>query len=130
MSEQGAKHGPRQDEYLEQQTRGGGHVEEFHQVEPGALDDEPDRMSRPTAGAPGEGMSQHDIDVRSRIAASLGRQAFPGDRDRLLDVAATNQADDAVLANLRRLPAGAEFGNVQDVVRALGVTVEPPEAPR
>ncbi|HEY6798211.1 MAG TPA: DUF2795 domain-containing protein [Kineosporiaceae bacterium] len=133
MSEQTGKHAAAQDEYLEQQTRRGvAHAEEFHRIEPAALDDEPERISHRTSGAgsPRQGMSQGEIDLRSRIAAALGRSAFPGDRERLIEVATGNRAEDRVLDCLRALPTGRRFENVQDTVRALGLTVEAAEGPR
>jgi Protein of unknown function (DUF2795) len=75
-------------------------------------------------------MSQQEIEVRARLAAALGRSAFPGGRESLLATATANGADDRVLARLAELPAGEEFENVQAVARTLGLHVEPPEAPR
>jgi hypothetical protein len=124
-------HGPGQDDYLKQQTRhGAGHVEEFHQVEPAAEPEVPDRdlLNARRDGSPGP--SQDDLDTRSEIAAALGRHVYPADRERLIDVATGNAARDRVISLLERLPAGEEFENVQAVSRALGLEVEPPEAPR
>jgi hypothetical protein len=49
---------------------------------------------------------------------------WPADRDRLLAKAEEATAPDAVLAQLRRLPAGEQFTNVQDVAQALGLGTE------
>jgi hypothetical protein len=132
VSEQTSKHGPRQDENLEHETRGlvqGGkstHVEEWRDPEPAGEDQTmADRGILPEdrRGTP-PGMTQQDIDERSDIAQALGTGAFPGDRDSLVQVATENQATDHVLGALRRLPEGETFENMQDVARALGLSVE------
>jgi hypothetical protein len=49
---------------------------------------------------------------------------WPADRDTLLAKAQENNATDRVLGDLRRLPSGQQFENVQDVARALGIGTE------
>lgn len=68
-----------------------------------------------------------DVEARSEIARSLGKEVWPADRDRLLQVAADNQATDRVLARLGDLPAGREFTNVQEVAVELGLADPTPE---
>ncbi len=132
MSEQTSKHGPRQDENLEHETRGlvqGGkstHVEEWRDPEPAGEDQTmadrnilpEDRRSAPP------GMTVGDVEERADIAQVLGTRAFPADRDGLVAVAEENQATDRILGRLRSLPAGETFENMQDVARALGLNVE------
>jgi len=127
MGEQSDKHGPRQDEQLAHEVRGlvqGGHAthaEEWRdQQAPG--EDQPDDDAVLSGSRQGlaPGLSERDVEERSEIARFLGISAFPGDRDALVVVAVEHQATDHVLAELRRLPAGETFRNVQDVMGALG----------
>lgn len=69
-------------------------------------------------------MDDDDVRRRSEVAQHLGTGVWPADREALLDKAAENDAPDGVLAQLRRLPQGQEFTNVQDVSRALGIGTE------
>ncbi|MEX5717728.1 DUF2795 domain-containing protein [Geodermatophilus maliterrae] len=70
------------------------------------------------------GTSPADVDRRSAIAEVLGKEVWPADRDTLVSRAQESNATDRVLADLRRLPAGQQFENVQDVARALGLGTE------
>ncbi|MGK5111225.1 MULTISPECIES: DUF2795 domain-containing protein [unclassified Geodermatophilus] len=81
-------------------------------------------MTDPHAPATPSGTSEADIERRAAIAEALGKEVWPADRDTLLAKAEEGNAPDRVLADLRRLPAGQEFANVQDVARALGVGTE------
>ena len=49
---------------------------------------------------------------------------WPADRDTLVTKAEEANAPDGVVAQLRRLPAGEQFANVQDVAQALGLGTE------
>jgi hypothetical protein len=70
------------------------------------------------------GTSPADLDRRSAIAEALGKEVWPADRDALLARAQESNATDRVLGDLRRLPSGQQFENVQDVARALGIGTE------
>jgi hypothetical protein len=70
------------------------------------------------------GTSPADVDRRSAIAEALGKEVWPADRDALVAKAQESNAPDRVLGDLRRLPAGQQFDNVQDVARALGLGTE------
>jgi hypothetical protein len=70
------------------------------------------------------GTTNEDLDHRSEIARFLGKDIWPADRDTLVATAEQNSAPDAVLADLRRLPADQDFTNMQDVARALGIGTE------
>jgi hypothetical protein len=70
------------------------------------------------------GTSPADVDRRSAIAEALGKEVWPADRDALVAKAQESNAPDRVLGDLRRLPAGQQFENVQDVARALGLGTE------
>jgi hypothetical protein len=49
---------------------------------------------------------------------------WPADRDTLIAKAQEATATDGVLAQLRRLPEGRTYENVQDVAEALGLGTE------
>ncbi|SNS43930.1 Protein of unknown function [Geodermatophilus pulveris] len=70
------------------------------------------------------GTSSGDVDRRAAIAEALGKEVWPADRDTLVARAQEAGALDGVLADLRRLPSGQQFANVQDVARALGIGTE------
>jgi hypothetical protein len=79
---------------------------------------DPHQPGTPTGTDPG------DIERRAALAEVLGKEVWPADRDRLIAKAEEVTAPDAVIAQLRRLPAGEEFANVQDVAQALGLGTE------
>jgi hypothetical protein len=81
-------------------------------------------MSDPHQPATAPGMDQGDIERRAALAEALGKEVWPADRDTLVSKAQEGNASDGVLAQLRRLPEGQEFANVQDVAQALGVGTE------
>jgi len=122
------KHSPRLDDAMEGEVRGlvqGGHqthAEEFKQAEPSG-EDQPDADLAPNGtlhGGVPAGMTDDDVERRSRLALYLPRASFPMVRELVLDTAAGNQAPDAVLEDLRGLPAGREFASVGEVFTALG----------
>ena len=65
--------------------------------------------------------SATDIGARSEIARFLGKEVWPANRERLLQVAQDNEATDQVLSRLSSLPADATFQNVQEVAEQLGL---------
>jgi len=70
------------------------------------------------------GIDPADIERRAALAEVLGQEVWPADRDTLVAKASEAGAPDGVLAQLRRLPDGREFTNVQDVAEALGLGTE------
>ncbi len=81
-------------------------------------------MSDPHQPATPSGTDPGDIERRAALAEALGKEVWPADRDALLAKAQEGNAPDAVVGQLRRLPAGEQFTNVQDVARALGLGTE------
>jgi hypothetical protein len=81
-------------------------------------------VTDPHAPATAPGTDEGGIERRAAIAEALGKEVWPADRDGLVAKAEESGASDAVLAQLRRLPAGREFANVQDVAQELGVGTE------
>ncbi len=81
-------------------------------------------MTDPHQAATSPGTDEGGIERRAALAESLGTEVWPADRDQLIAKAQEGTAPDRVLADLRRLPAGQQFENVQDVARALGIGTE------
>lgn len=81
-------------------------------------------MTDPHQPATAPGTSGGDVEHRAAIAEALGKEVWPADRDTLVSRAQESHAPDRVLADLRRLPSGRQFDNVQDVARALGIGTE------
>ena len=81
-------------------------------------------MTDPHQPATAPGTSTGDVEHRAAIAEALGKEVWPADKDALVAKAQEANAPDRVLADLRRLPSGQQFDNVQDVARALGVGTE------
>ena len=81
-------------------------------------------MTDPHQPGTPQGTDPADVERRAAIAEALGKEVWPADRDTLVSKAEEQNAPDAVLGQLRRLPAGTEFANVQDVAQALGLGTE------
>jgi hypothetical protein len=79
---------------------------------------EPHEPGTPAGTDPG------DIERRAALAQALGKEVWPADRDTLVGKAQESNAPDGVLAQLRGLPDGQQFTNVQDVAEALGLGTE------
>ncbi len=127
MERQSAKHSPRVDDDLKQDTqsleRGApveARVEEDREQEP-AAEGEPEPSARP---APPGSLGPDESSARAELSRHLRLSAFPATRDALLDEAAENNAPQDVTDVLRKLPAGATFATVYEVWAALGGEVE------
>ena len=128
MERGNSKHAPRVDEEMSREVSGtvqgtaGGRAEEWRQLEPPG-EDQPEATRAPTSdtrsGAP-QGMTSTEVEQRSRLGRFISRSALPGDRESLRLSAQENEAPDEVLAQLDRLPPGAEFRTVSEVWAALG----------
>jgi hypothetical protein len=70
------------------------------------------------------GTGTGDIERRAALAEALGKEVWPADRDALVAKAEESNAPDAVLGQLRRLPTGRQFTNVQEVAQELGLGTE------
>jgi hypothetical protein len=81
-------------------------------------------MTDPHAPATSPGTDEAGLDRRAAIAEALGKEIWPADRDQLVAKAEEGNASDSVLGQLRRLPDGQQFENVQDVAQALGLGTE------
>ena len=81
-------------------------------------------MSDPHQPATPPGTTEADVERRSAIAEALGKEVWPADRESLVAAAEQNNAPEQILADLRPLPVGDRFENVQDVARALGIGTE------
>lgn len=126
------KHSPRLDDQLEHETEGlvragrPTHAEEWRSPEP-AGEDQPDVDRAPDetlVGGTPEGMTPADVEGRAELASYLHRSEFPAVMTVLLDAAERAEAPDRVLEQIRQLPAGREYQNVQEVWETLGHHVE------
>ena len=81
-------------------------------------------MTDPHQAATSPGPNTADIEHRAAIAEALGKEVWPADKDTLVAKAQESNASDRVLADLNRLPAHAQFTNVQEVAEALGISTE------
>ena len=81
-------------------------------------------MTDPHQAATSPGTDPGSIERRAAIAEALGKEVWPADRDALVAKAQDGNAADRVLADLRRLPTGQQFTNVQEVAQALGLGTE------
>jgi uncharacterized protein DUF2795 len=81
-------------------------------------------VTDPHQPATAPGTSTGDVEHRAALAEALGKEVWPADRDALVAKAQEGNAPDRVLSDLRRLPSGQQFENVQDVARALGIGTE------
>jgi hypothetical protein len=79
---------------------------------------DPHQPGTPSGTDPG------DIERRASLAEALGKEVWPADRDTLVAKAEESNAPAAVLGQLRRLPEGRQFENVQAVAEALGLGTE------
>lgn len=80
-------------------------------------EDQPDVDRAPdgtlTGGVP-DGMTADDVERRSELASYLDR-SWPATAAQLVEEAESHEAPDRVLEQLRSLPAGRLFDNLQDV---------------
>jgi hypothetical protein len=81
-------------------------------------------VTDPHQPATAPGTSEAGIERRAAIAEVLGKEVWPADRDQLIAKAQETPDADRVLADLRRLPEGQQFTNVQEVADALGIGTE------
>ena len=82
-------------------------------------------MSDPHTPATPPGTSEADVERRAALAEALGKEVWPADKETLLAKAQEDgTTPDRVLSDLRRLPGGQTFENVQEVAQALGLGTE------
>jgi len=121
-------HSARVDDELAHETRSleqgapiEAHAEEFKLQEPGG-EDEPSIEPMPAGrdDLPPGGLSAEEIEARSEIARSLPRSMFPAEAHQLAEAAQGSGARDAVVAQLRSLPAGRVYEEVGEVWHDLG----------
>ena len=122
------KHGPRQDEALEKQTRGlehgahESHAQEWREAEPSG-EDRPRASLSPDeeiVGGAAAGMGRRDVTDRSELARFLQPRVFPATAGRLTGSAVETGAPDHVVRMLRDLPREERYEDLQDLWRALG----------
>lgn len=126
------KHSARMDDALEHEVAGmmtagrDTHAEEWKSAEPSG-EDQPDVQRSADGemhGGVPDGMSEAEVEERSRLAAYLGKEVWPATGAQLLDVARGREAPDVVLDRLAQLHPGRVYDNLQDAWSALGGHVE------
>jgi hypothetical protein len=126
------KHGPRVDEQMAHETEGttragkATHVEEWRDPEPSG-EDQPDVDRAPgetLVGGTPPGMTEADVELRSEVASSLGKDVWPATGAALRERAQDARAPDRVQSVLARLDPAVTYRNVQEVWTALGGGVE------
>ena len=128
MDRGSGKHSPRRDEELKHETDGlvrGGHAthaEEWKDPEPSG-EDQPDADRAPQGSLHGgvpHGMSDEDVDGRAEVATYIGKGSYPMVREQILELVMDRQAPTRVIDLVRRLPAGREYHNINEVWLAVG----------
>jgi hypothetical protein len=126
------KHSPLVDDQLKHETEGlvragrSTHAEEWKEAEPSG-EDQPDADLAPEGtlhGGTPTGMAPDDVEGRAELAGFIGKDVYPMVREQILDLVMDRQAPDRVIDLVRRLPAGREFDNINDVWTAVGGHVE------
>jgi hypothetical protein len=126
------KHSPLVDDQLKHETEGlvragrNTHAEEWKEAEPSG-EDQPDADLAPEGtlhGGTPTGMAPDDVEGRAELAGFIGKDVYPMVREQILDLVIERQAPDRVIDLVRRLPAGREFDNINDLWTAVGGHVE------
>ena len=119
------KHSPMLDEQMRRETqpltRGSpteARAREEREAEP-AGEDQPQADARVAAAGTPTG-DPDDLEARSDLARFLRPSAFPAARDTLIATAGDEGAPEGMIAQLRGLPEGTEFANVEQVWESLG----------
>jgi uncharacterized protein DUF2795 len=121
----------RQDDALKHDTEGlvrGGHAthaEEWKGSEPSG-EDQPSvsLVPDPPPAEGSDGMSTAEVEARAELASYIGRADYPLVGQQLLELVMERDAPDRVLDEVRRLPSGQTFENLQAVWVSLGHEVE------
>jgi len=119
------KHSARMDDALGAEVEGlvrTGHDNraDWNSPEPSG-EDQPDVDLMPNgtlAGGVPDGMTEQDVERRSELARYLGR-IWPATTTQLLSTVIDNEAPDAIVEQLRALPPGRSFENLQELWGAL-----------
>jgi hypothetical protein len=109
MARDSTKHGPRLDDALAGETA---------PLERGAPQESRAREDLEKEDAFDVGLDS-PVEARRELSRHLRPSTFPADRDGLLAEAESQDAPDAVLSALRRLPAGTTFRTVHETWAAL-----------
>ncbi len=71
-----------------------------------------------------EGMTADDVEGRAELATYLGKGSYPMVRAQVLDLVMERNAPERIIDLVRRLPAGTQFHNANEVWTAVGGSVE------
>jgi len=132
MERGNTKHGVARDEQMKNElataARNGDTTPAAEWADPEAPGTEqPDVAAEPNGALVGgvpPGMTPEDVQLRSALAAHLGKEIYPARRDELLIRLREESAPDRLVHLVAGLPAEEEFANVQDIAVELGLHVE------
>jgi hypothetical protein len=122
MERGNTKHGVVQDEQMKNEVESTTQYADATGAQEWA-EDQPDVAAGPSGGVP-PGMAPEDVQLRSALAAHLGKEIYPARRDELLVRLHEENAPDRLIRLVAGLPAEEEFKNVQDIAVELGLHVE------
>lgn len=127
MSEEvSAKHGPVEDDAIKRQDRSELQARSEEWPDPESAEVEAGAIWAPEGRFAGARPLENwqAIELRSELARSLDRTAFPATRSHLLNVLDGQQAGQRLLDLVSSLPDGATFGSLGELLRGLGLPVE------
>ena len=139
MERESSKHSPRVDDQMEHEVESlirGNAAEESRSredlLQEGSAEGEVrfDPANRTESDDRGIGIPDGAADDRSELARHIVTAPWPAGRDVLVEAARVDRAPQAIIDQLRHLPAEARFGNVQEVWAALGGATEDTHAHR
>jgi hypothetical protein len=117
------RHNSQLDDEMKQETAGvrtgtgQTRAEEAREAEPSG-EGQPDverAPEGPMGGADAEGMGAAEVEHRSELARWLDPSHFPAVREVLIGDAIDNEAPDDIVDQLKSLPSGREYANVEQV---------------
>jgi Protein of unknown function (DUF2795) len=127
MSEQvSAKHGPVEDDAIKRQDRSDLQARSDEWPDPEAAETDGGAVWAPEGRFAGTRPLEdwQAIELRSDLARRLNRTAFPATRSQLLEVLDAQDSGQRLVDLVSSLPAEAQFGNLGELLRGLGLPVE------
>jgi hypothetical protein len=130
--ERSDKHGARVDDEMAREltdlTRSGHTSRDGDSRDPEPAGDDQPAVDRIPEGADlggiPRGTTAADLELRSELAARLGKEIWPADRAAIISVLEEESAPDVLRDAVVRLPDDRTFVNIQDVALALGLHTE------
>jgi Protein of unknown function (DUF2795) len=127
MSEQvSAKHGPVEDDAIKRQDRSDLQARGDEWPDPEDAEADGGAVWAPEGRFAGTQQLEdwQAIELRSDLARRLNRTAFPANRSHLVEVLDAQDAGQRLVDLVSSLPDEAQFGNLGELLRGLGLPVE------